>query len=68
MTGLELRVRRTEAEVRVKELAQAMGVTPSRISYIESRRVPTAEAVDRYLTALNTCTTKSTPPTHERVA
>lgn len=68
MTGLELRVRRTEAEVRVKELAEAMGVTPSRISYIESRRYPTTEAVDRYLAALDTCITKSTPPTTERVA
>lgn len=68
MTGLELRLRRTEAEVRVKELAQAMGVTPSRISYIESRRYPTVEATDRYLAALDMCITKSTTATSGRVA
>lgn len=61
MTGMELRLQRIAADVRVKELAAAMGVTPSRISYIESRRYPTVEATDRYLAALDTCITKSTP-------
>jgi transcriptional regulator with XRE-family HTH domain len=60
MTGLELKLQRIAADVRVKDLAQEMGVTDSRISYIESRRYPTTAAVDRYLAALDTCITKST--------
>jgi predicted transcriptional regulator len=60
MTGLELKLKRIAADVRSSDLAQAMGVTPSRITYIEGRRNPTPEAVERYLLALDTCTTKST--------
>lgn len=60
MTGLELKLRRVAADIRVKDLALAMGVTDSRITYIEGRRNPTPEAIERYLAALVTCTTKTT--------
>ncbi len=60
MTGLELKLKRVAADVRVKELAQALGVTDSRVTYIEGRRNPTPEAIDRYLAALDMCTTKTT--------
>lgn len=60
MTGLELKLKRVAADVRVKDLALAMGVTDSRITYIEGRRTPTPDAIERYLTALDMCTTKTT--------
>lgn len=60
MTGLELKVQRVTAEVRSKEIAQVMGVDPSRITHIESSRKVTPETAHRYLAALATCTTKST--------
>lgn len=60
MTGLELKLKRVAADVRVKDLALAMGVTDSRITYIEGRRTPTADAITRYLAALDMCITKST--------
>lgn len=65
MTGLELKLKRVAADVRVKELAEAMGVTDSRITYIEGRRNPTQEAIDRYMNALSTCVTKSTTSARE---
>ena len=60
LTGLELKLLRVAADIRVKDLALAMGVTDSRITYIEGRRNPTLEAVERYLSALDMCATKST--------
>lgn len=60
MTGLELKLKRVAADVRTKDLASAMGVTDSRVTYIEGRRNPTPEAIERYLAALDTCVTKST--------
>lgn len=59
MTGLELKLRRVAADVTGRELADAMGVTASRVTYIEGRRLVTPEAEARYLGALATCTTKS---------
>lgn len=61
MTGKDLKLKRIDADVKAKDLAAAMGVEPSRVSYIESRRVVTDEARDKYLAALLTCTTNSTP-------
>lgn len=62
MTGLELKLKRVAADVKAVDLAAAMGVTPSRISVIEGmRRSNTPETVERYLAALATCATKSTP-------
>jgi transcriptional regulator with XRE-family HTH domain len=59
-TGLSLKVQRVGADVRLKDLATAMGVTDSRISRIEASRTVTPEAEVRYLQALRTCITKST--------
>lgn len=61
MTGKDLQLKRVEADVKSKDLAAAMGVQPSRISHLERLRIVTDEARDRYLSALDTCTTKSTP-------
>jgi predicted transcriptional regulator len=60
MTGLELKIQRVTADVRSKDIAQEMGVDPSRITKIESSRKVTPETQERYLAALATCTTKST--------
>lgn len=61
MTGKDLKLRRVGADVRTKDLASAMGVTDSRVSRIENSRIVTEEAMARYLVALHTCVTKSTP-------
>lgn len=59
-TGLQLKVKRVAADVRLKDLAAQMGVTDSRVSRIEASRQVTPEAEARYLSALDTCITKST--------
>lgn len=61
MTGLDLKLRRVAADVRVKDLANAMGVTDSRISRIESSRTVTLDAASRYLMALATLGTVPAP-------
>lgn len=59
-TGLDLKLRRVAADVRTKDLAQAMDVTSSRVAHIEKLRIVTPEAEGKYLAALRTCITKST--------
>jgi predicted transcriptional regulator len=59
-TGLSLKVRRVAADVSSTDLADAMGVTVSRLSHIEGSRKVTAKAADKYIAALQTLTTKST--------
>lgn len=56
-TGLDLKLKRVAADVRAKDLAEAMGVADSRISHIEKSRVVTEEAASRYLAALETLAT-----------
>jgi transcriptional regulator with XRE-family HTH domain len=58
-TGLDLKVKRVAADVRLKDVAHEMGVTVSRASHIESSRLVTDVALERYLRALDTCITKS---------
>ena len=53
-TGLQLKLKRVARRVRVTDLARAMGVTHGRVSQIEALDVPTAEARERYLSALAT--------------
>ena len=60
MTGLELRLKRVAADVKAKDVAAAMGVTTSYVSRIEGRRIVTQDMWDRYVSALDTCITKST--------
>lgn len=59
-SGLDLKLKRIASDVRGTEIAQAMGVTPSRVTYLEGRRVVTPDAEARYLAALATLTTKPT--------
>ncbi len=61
MTGLDLKLRRVAADVKLKDLALAMGVTDARISRIENSRVVTDEARNRYLEALTTLGTVGAP-------
>lgn len=60
MTGIDLKLRRVAADVKAKEIASLMGVSQSRVSRIENSRVISEDVRDRYLTALDTCSTKST--------
>lgn len=52
MTGLDLRLRRTAANVKVFELAARMGVHSSRVSQIEALADVTPQTQARYLAAL----------------
>lgn len=62
-TGLALKVERVAADVSSSALAEAMGVTVSRLSYIEGRRKVTSKAATKYRAALQTLTTKSSETT-----
>lgn len=57
MTGMDLKLKRVAADVKAKDLADAMGVTDSRVSRIESSRTVTEDAAARYLAALATLAT-----------
>ena len=59
-SGLELKLQRVAADIRAADLAAEMGVHPSRVHYIEGRRVTSVGAAEQYLTALATLTTKTT--------
>lgn len=54
VTGLELKLQRVALRVKNRELAEAMGVDPSRISAIERQAYVTPETVERYTKALGT--------------
>lgn len=54
MDGKTLKLRRVAADVKAKSLAEAMGVSDSRVSRIENSRVVTDETAARYLRALAT--------------
>ena len=56
MTGMELKLRRVSARIKGVALAEAMGVTSSRITAIEKEAVVTPETQQRYLDALDTLT------------
>lgn len=57
MTGLELKLRRVALRLNGSEVAEAMGVSVSRVSHIEARDRVTAAAAEKYLAALETLTT-----------
>lgn len=57
MNGLDLKLERTAQRIRVKELAQAMGVSQSRVSRIEAQDTVTEDMAVRYRAALRTCGT-----------
>lgn len=60
LTGKDLKLQRVAADVRVKDLATAMGVTDSRVSRIENSRIVTEDAAAKYVTALATLATNAT--------
>lgn len=62
LTGHDLRVMRVTADVRVKELADAMGVPASSVSRLENSRRVTDRMREKYVAAL------ATFPTSERGA
>jgi hypothetical protein len=60
MTGIELKVQRIRAEVKAKDLAEALGWSASKVSLIERRaNVPPADA-EAYVAKLATFSTNST--------
>jgi transcriptional regulator with XRE-family HTH domain len=59
-TGLDLKVERTRAQVTGKAVAEAMGVSSSRLSRIERDEPVTDRMRKRYLKALETCRTSGT--------
>jgi len=61
MDGLELKVLRIRADVTQIDLAKAMGVSNSYVSVIEAKRTVSQDLADRYVAALATCSTKTTP-------
>lgn len=60
ITGLALKVARTEQRVKAREIARVMGVSPSRVSSIEREGFVTQETADRYLAALSRVRTGGT--------
>lgn len=60
VSGKDLKLLRVAADVRASDLATAMGIQPSGVTYIESRRLVTEKARVRYLTALATFATSKT--------
>lgn len=62
VTGKELELERRALDVKVKDLAAAMGSRSSRVSQIESQRLVTPEMARRYRDALATFATVATSP------
>ena len=61
MTGLELKVARIRARVKAKALAEAMGVSASRVAKIEREADVSPGIAQRYLHAVAQCGTSGTP-------
>ena len=59
-SGLDLKLKRIAADLAAQDVAAVMEVTPSRVNYIEGRRLVTPKAAEKYLAALATLTTKTT--------
>lgn len=62
-SGLDLKVARTRERVKAKAIAEAMGVSQSRVAKIEREAVISAEIVKRYLEAVELCRTPGTSET-----
>lgn len=60
LTGTDLELERVAAKVMVKDVAEAMGITPSRVSRIEDQPRITPKLARRYRDALETCRTSGT--------
>lgn len=55
VSGLDLKVERIQRRVKANALADAMGVSKSRVSAIEREQFPSPEIVGRYRVGLDTC-------------
>ncbi len=62
-TGLDLKVERIRAGLLVKDVAEQMGISPSRLSRIEVDEPVTDRMLRRYRDALERCRTFSTSKT-----
>ena len=60
LRGMDLELRRVAARVKVKDIADAMGITASRVSRIEDQPTVTDKLARRYLDALAACGTSGT--------
>jgi len=59
-TGLDLKLARVRERVKAKHVAEAMGVSQSRIAKIEREAVVSPEIASRYLDAVAQCRTLGT--------
>lgn len=58
VSGMDLKLQRVAADITARDLAAVMGCHPSRVNYIEGRRLVTPTAAEKYRAALATLTTK----------
>jgi len=68
LTGHDLRVMRVTADVRMKDLATAMGVPASSVSRLENSRRVTERMRTKYVAALATFATSETAPDGQSAA
>lgn len=67
-TGLALKLERVGRRVKATLLAEAMGVSKSRVSAIEREQFPSVEIVERYRAALDTCAVSPTSASQRSAA
>ena len=60
-TGLDLKVARTAARVKAKQIAASMGVSQSRVAKIEREAVVSDVIARRYREAIDMCSMRRTP-------
>lgn len=59
-SGLDLKLARTRERLKAKTIAEAMGISQSRIAHIEREAVVSTEMTTRYLNAVAQCRTLGT--------
>lgn len=59
-SGKDLKLRRVNADVKAKDVAEAAGVSAQQISRWENSRLVSEDAEARFMVALTTCIAKST--------
>jgi plasmid maintenance system antidote protein VapI len=61
VTGLGLKLERVAARVKQWQVAEHMGVSPSRVAAIEREAVVSTDTAFRYRTAMRMCGTGTSP-------